>query len=245
MRERYRDRQAKSVGKTWWNDRKGREELGKTNKAAPLGSASWVGGAWFDEVNRGHSYQKKRYRPKRSRSGRRGTVANFFTDVVLRIALAVGIPFVLYRVYIATMIPALQAMVPVPFPSHGSIYRTEATDLEKRQGLVRFKAPERMATSYVVLLHDIERGHDVLGIYVENGRKTKTPVPVGTYRVRVAEGNPGAWRGIERLFGTTVGRELVQPLTVVQQTDKTLSLATPIARAIEIGHNTNKGFVDP
>lgn len=248
MRERYRQRQGIGAGTTWWNEGKARRELRDGNdKAVPLGSASWVGGEWFDAVNRGQDYQKTRYRPRRSRSRSRNSnpLRRFFVDVFLRICLAVAAPYVLYRVYVATMIPALQALVPIPFPAHGSVYVTPATDLEKRQGLMRFKAPEGMATSYVVMLHDIEQGHDVLGIFVASGRKTKTPVPIGTYRVRIAEGNPGAWRGPERLFGTTIGRELISPLSIVQATDKTLDLATPLTRVFKIDQNTNRGFVEP
>ena len=247
MRERYRDRQGKATRSTFWNDRKSRVEQpnDKHGKAVPLGSASWVGGGWFDMVNRGQDYKSARYRPRRSRSRRRGAVSSFLIEVIIKIVFAAAVPYVMYRVYIATIIPAFQAMVPVPFPDHGSVYVTPQTDVERRQGLIRFKAPEAMATSYVVMLHDINRRHDVLGVFVASGRKTRTPVPVGTYRVRIVKGNTGTWRGFDRLFGATVGRELMQPLTIVQATDKTVDLATPLAHAFTVPHNSNVGFVDP
>lgn len=47
------------------------------------------------------------------------------------------------------------------------------------------------------------------------------------------------------MFGTTEARELMQPLTIVQATDKTVDLATPLSQALKIDKNTNLGFVDP
>ena len=80
MRERYRQRQGLSAGKTQWDDKKARRELIREGhqKAVPLGSASWIiggssgkggGGAWFDSANRSFDYQRKRYRsPPRLRA---------------------------------------------------------------------------------------------------------------------------------------------------------------------------------
>jgi len=246
MRDRYRQRQGLGSGRTEWNDKKGREQLRDgSKKAVPLGSAGWVGGSWFDEVNRGQDYQRKRYRSRRPKSKNRNVIKSFLVEVVLRLGIVVIVPYAMYRLYIATMIPAFQALVPVPFPDNGSVYVTSQTDIERRQGLIRFKAPDAPANSYVVMLHDINRGHDTLGVFVAGSRKTKTPVPVGTYRVRIAQGRPETWRGLDKLFGTTEARELMRPLTIVQATDKTVDLATPLSQALKIERNTNLGFVDP
>lgn len=73
MRERYRDRQGKATGTTFWNDHNARvkQPHDKHGKAVPLGSASWIGGGgngsgsgWFDTANRGFHCRKNRYLPK-------------------------------------------------------------------------------------------------------------------------------------------------------------------------------------
>ena len=246
MRDRYRQRQGLGSGRTEWNDKKGREQLRENRHGAvPLGSGSWIGEGWFDEINRGHTYQKRRYRPRQSKTKKTSSFRSFLADVVLRLGFAIAVPYAMYLIYVATIIPAFKGLMLVPFPDHGSVYVTPQTDIERRQGLIRFKAPEGVANNYVVMLHDINRGHDVLGIFVASGRRTKTPIPVGTYRVRIAQGNPATWRGFDKLFGATVVRELLQPLTIVQATDKTVDLATPLAQAFKIDQNSNLGLIEP
>ena len=219
MRERYRERKGLVGMETEWNDKRARRE----------------------HVN----HERGRYRTRKARRSKSSFMHSLLVDVALPAVFAIGGGYAIYRFYLATMIPAFQAMVPVPFPASGTVYLTDQTDLDRRQGMIRFKAPERLATSYVLMLHDVVGNHDVLGVFLGGGKRTATPVPVGTYRVRVAEGNPGAWKGPERLFGTTVGRELMLPLTVTTRTDKTLSLDTPVARNLQIAQNSNRGFVEP
>lgn len=73
MRERYRERQGKATGSTFWNDRKSRVEQphDRNGKSVPLGSASWIGGngggggGWFDAASRRFQHRHDRHRPKR------------------------------------------------------------------------------------------------------------------------------------------------------------------------------------
>lgn len=72
MKERYRQRQGLTAGKRLWGfgkaARQARAERARTDKAVPLGSASWIdaksrgesSGLWFDAKNRGFDYQKGR-----------------------------------------------------------------------------------------------------------------------------------------------------------------------------------------
>ncbi|MDO7836878.1 hypothetical protein Q4610_17670 [Sphingobium sp. HBC34] len=158
--------------------------------------------------------------------------------------LAVLTPLVLVKVYTGALTAQFQSMIPVPFPKSGSVYVTKAVDLQRRQGLLRLKADGFSSNGYFILFHEIEAGKDVLGFYLRGGDNIAVPMPVGEYRVRIASGNTGFWRGIEHLFGSTNARELLALIRVTTATDRAVDLEGSPGRAIELKHNSNAGFFE-
>lgn len=200
-------------------------------------------------------YMRERYRRRQGlASGRRsarlasgrGEISRFGSALVR--ALLIGclaiVPLLLVKVYSGVLTAQLQSLMPVPFPKSGSVYVTKAADLQRRQGLLRLKASGNLATGYFVILHESEVGKDVLSVYLHGGDNIAVPVPVGHYRVRIANGNVGLWRGIEHLFGSTTARELLAPIRVTAATDRTLDLEASIGRTLQLKHNSNAGFLD-
>jgi hypothetical protein len=171
-------------------------------------------------------------------------VGRALLQAILVPAVALGGMYVIYRTYTSVMTSAFQRMIPVPFPESGTVFTTPATDLNRRQGILRFRAPDRPNHGYVVVLNDVATDKDVLGIYVAGGKKTATPVQVGTYRVRIAEGLTAFWHGNDRLFGSTTAKEMMAPVKVVGSTDKTIRLQTGLARALEVKADSAKGFLE-
>jgi len=171
-------------------------------------------------------------------------VGRALLQAILVPVIALGGAYVIYRTYTSVMTSAFQRMIPVPFPESGTIFTTSATDLNRRQGMLRFRAPDRPNYGYVVVLNDLATGKDVLGVYVAGGKKTATPVQIGTYRVRIAEGLTAFWHGNDRLFSSTTAKEMMTPIKVAGSTDKTIRLQTGLARALEVKADSATGFLE-
>ncbi|WP_242121233.1 hypothetical protein [Sphingomonas lacusdianchii] len=209
MRERYRQRQGLGAGKTQWNDKKARrEELREGHeKAVPLGSASWVGkgGPWFEAKDRGHDYQKQRYRPHpivRPHPAQKW--------ILLLSAITILIPA--YREakrsgWIPDSGPALA------FPSSGSVTVNSAID--PRTATSRMPVVTDTANA-VVQLFDRETDEHIISAYVRRQDSVTIPVPPGTYRMRVIEGDK--WHGPVRFFGpSTTYETVVRPMVFTRQ----------------------------
>lgn len=196
-------------------------------------------------------YRRRPGLPPASRSSRLMSASNGFSEVgsalvraLLIAGLAILTPLVLVKVYTGALTAQFQSMIPVPFPKSGSVYVTDAADLQRRQGLLRLRADGYSSAGYFVLLHENDADKDVLGVYLHGGDNIAVPVPVGRYRVRIASGNTGFWRGIDHLFGSTTARELLAPIRVTAATDRTLDVEGSIGRALELKHNSNAGFFE-
>lgn len=201
-------------------------------------------------------YMRDRYRrrqglPPATRSSRLMSTSNGLSEVGLALVralliggLAILTPLVLVKVYTGALTAQFEAMIPVPFPKSGSVYVTDGADFQKRQGLLRLKADGFSSAGYFVLFHETAADKDVLGVYLHGGDNIAVPVPVGRYRVRIASGNTGLWKGIDRLFGTTSARELLDTVRVTSATDRTLDLEGSIGRALELKRNSNAGFLE-
>lgn len=201
-------------------------------------------------------YMRDRYRrrqglPPASHSSRLMSASNGLSEVGLALVralliggLAILTPLLLVKVYTGALTAQFQSMIPVPFPKSGSVYVTDAADLQRRQGLLRLKADGYSSTGYFVLFHENDADKDVLGVYVHGGDNIAVPVPVGRYRVRIASGNTGFWRGIDHLFGSTTARELLAPVRITAATDRTLDVEGAIGRVLELKHNSNAGFLE-
>ena len=98
------------------------------------------------------------------------------------------------------------------FPQSGDVFVTRYADLRHGQSTFGIKVPPLDHSNYVVLLSDVGTGHRVIAIYCRSGDETRVPVPVGTYRVRVASGVD--WYGLHNLFGrATHVEEVVSPMS--------------------------------
>ena len=235
MRERYRARQGQAGVSTWWNDRKGRRELPK-EKAAPLGSASWIGkggsgtgptNGWFDAANRGFDYQKSRHRP---RSASQTHPAQKW------ILLLCAIP---------TLIPAYREAkragwfpdreVELPFPESGTVTVNNSVDPKTARSKINVAAGEANA---VVQLFDRKTDAHVISVYVNRDDKVSVPVPPGTYRMKIVEGDK--WHGLTKWFGaSTIYETVVRPMVFTRQRYLSIDLHRSPAGNLRTSININ------
>ncbi len=182
MRDRYRKR--RGLGGTRWNDKKGRSERD---------------GLWFSEKNQGFDYQKNRWRPK-SNGG-----------VKWRSALAGLIPILCLLTYVIPMWRDMKRSgwipdtdVEIPFPESGSV--TVNRSIDPRSATSSLKVVTDMGNA-VIQLYDPATETHVISVYVRRGDEVTIPVPPGTYRMQVIEGDK--WHGPEKYFGSTTTFETV------------------------------------
>lgn len=189
MRERYRQRQGLTGRETRWNDKAGRVE-----------------GTWFGAKNRGFDYQKGRYRPATRFRAHPAQSLVF----VLSAALA--------------LIPAYReakrfGWLPdfgetLPFPSSGSV--TVASGVDPKTATSKLRVATDKANA-VIQLHDALTARHVISVYVGRNDDVTVPVPPGTYKVSLVEGDK--WHGPERYFGwSTTYDTVVKDLTFENRT---------------------------
>ena len=205
MRERNRDRHRREASDTVWNDKKARREHvhATHNKAVPLGSASWIGagggqGGWFEPINRGHDYQRGRYR-RSPHTGVRVARLTFAFSLVLAGLTAV------YGIKRGGWIPDFQSAI--AFPESGSVTVSKRLSLERVTSHLTVVTDEANA---VVQLIDPESGRHAMSVYVAAHDRVTVAVPRGTYRVQLVEGQK--WHGPRSYFGPTTVYETVVEL---------------------------------
>lgn len=211
MRERYRKRQGLDDGKVRWGfgkaARDARAAKARDAKSVPLGSASWIDGKsrveftepWFSTKNRGHDYQKGRYRPSP------GFKAHPLQGWILGLsALLTLIP--MYReMKRAGWLPDTSPAI--AFPASGSA--TVWGDLDPR--LLRSRiVVTTAAANAVVQLFDPQNDQHILSVYVQKNDRVELAAPVGTWRMRIAEGQ--RWHGPRKFFGSSTTYETVVKL---------------------------------
>jgi hypothetical protein len=225
MRSRYRQRQGQSAGTTWWNDRKGRRELRDDDKAVPLGSASWIGGGgngsgdggWFDAANRSFDYQKNRHRP--TRRGRSQPAQRW---IFLLCALPILIPA--YReAKRSGWIPDRAAEL--PFPASGTV--TVNSSVNPKTATVQIQVTAAQANA-VVQLFDRRTDAHVISVYIKRNEDVSVPVPPGTYRMKIIEGDK--WHGLTNWFGSSTTYEtVVRPMIFAHRSIQTIDLHRSLA----------------
>jgi len=191
MRERHRQR----VGGTNWNGKKSRVEL---DDRVPLGSAGWIGktDGWFEPKNRSHDYKMGRWRP-----GRRSRPGAAQKWIIALSALTFLIPA--YREakrhgWFPDLEPA------IAFPSSGSV--TVARNVDPQTATSRLRVQTDKANA-VVQLYDHETDAHVISVYVARDDDVTVPVPPGTYRMQLVEGDK--WHGPTRYFGSSTTADTV------------------------------------
>lgn len=199
MRDRYRQRQGLDPGKTQWNDRAARVEMAhqKHKKAIPVGGGSSGGnGAWFAPKNRNFDYRTGRYRPAVS-------LRQHPAQKWIFLLSAVSILFPAYReIKRAGWLPDWEQAV--PFPSSGSV--TVNREIDPRTATSRLRVITAAANA-VVQLFDAETGVHIISLYVRREDDVNVPVPPGTYRVKIVEGDK--WHGRTNYFGSSTTSDTV------------------------------------
>lgn len=215
MRDRYRQRQSAGNGGVRWNDKKVRVEhdppgykKAVPKPEVPLGSASWIGkdrfaggsgGGWFEAKNRGHDYQRGRYRrrPVKSRQWVR--------------SLRLAIPVLCLLTYAIPMfgdakrggwLPDFRSSI--PFPESGSVEVAKNLSMKRVTSHLTVQTSDANA---VVQLFDPDTDDHVLSVYVAGNDRVEVPAPRGTYRMRIVEGRK--WHGPKEFFGPNTQFETV------------------------------------
>lgn len=186
-RDYMRERQRARAGQTRWNDRAGRVE-----------------GAWFDPVNRGHDYQKARIRPRvRFRHSRRQLLI-YGLSVLLTVIPLYGMA------QRDGLIPDFRAGV--PFPETGSVTISKAVARRSISSSLTIAASHANA---VVQLFDPASGRHLMSAYVAANHRVRVPVPEGTYRIKLIEGQK--WHGNRTFFGPNTSFETVAELMTFER----------------------------
>lgn len=152
-------------------------------------------------ANRGHDYQKGRYRPS----------PRFKAHPLQGWILGLSALLTLIPMYGAAKqsgwIPDLAAAQ--SFPESGSV--TVATSLSTKRLTSWLEVQTSNANAVVQLIDPVTREH-VLSIYVAGDDRVRVPVPRGTYQMRLIGGQK--WHGPIRFFGPNTSYEtVVKPMT--------------------------------
>jgi hypothetical protein len=202
------------LGSTSWNDAKARVEHG---------------GLWFEHKNRGLDYRMSRYRR-----------APRFVQPPLKkwifLLLAISILYPMCRE--ATRSGWLPDTGPtMAFPATGSV--TVNRTVDPRTAISRMRVTTARANA-VVQLYDPASDAHIISVYVRRDDDVTVPVPPGTYRVRVIEGNQ--WHGPVRFFGPSTSYETVARLMTF--TDRQFS-GVDLHRRIDGTLKTRANFGNP
>ena len=181
MRERSRQRQGAGFDQTRWDDFKARAEHDAT---------------WFEPKNRGFDYQKQRWRPT-------PIIRHHPAQKWIFLLSAVSFLFPAYReIKRAGWLPDWQETI--PFPSSGSV--TVNRKINPRSATSKLRVVTAAANA-VVQLYDPASGVHMISVYVRKDDDVEIPVPPGTYRVQVVEGDK--WHGKVKYFGSSTTTDTV------------------------------------
>lgn len=207
MRERYRERKGLHPGHVQWNDKKARREIDGVvyekavpKRAVPLGSASWVGktaapgsgSSWFAVKDRGHDYQRGRWRPRRKS---RDPIVRMLLSVLLgAILVCVGVGG---RLWVAERMSALLvARSGTSFPASGSVVVPSTLDVRTVKSSLTLQGSRENS---VVQLIDTETMRPAMSAYIRAFERVSVPAPTGVYRVRFIHGKQ--WVDARTFFG--------------------------------------------
>jgi len=173
-----------------------RERYRDRAKKTPTGRME---GAWFDSVNRGFDYQRSRYWSLRGNAG--GTLR--WLPFALSLLL-IAIPF-LGEAQRAGWLP--DGAAAMPFPESGSVTVENGVT---RKRISSFLTIETADANAVVPLFDPASGRHIISVSVSKNDRIRVPVPQGTFRMRLIEGQK--WHGPAHFFGSNTSYETVAEL---------------------------------
>ena len=170
------------------------------------------------QADRAYMYEPRRPPPRPNKSGRGN--GRWIDPRVLAVLLSVlGTGALIAVQFIDRFgIPSLGAPIgPVlSFPGTGDVFVTKYADLSHGQSQFSVTVPPTDRYNYVVMLIDDVTGHAVMAIYCRSGDTTAVPVPIGSFRIRVASGMD--WYGMTELFGSDTHVEEVVPILTTTAT---------------------------
>lgn len=154
--------------------------------------AGRVEGAWFD-------YQRGRFGGARSNFGGMLRWLPFALSLLL-----IAIPFY-GEAQRAGWLP--DGTAAIPFPESGSVTVAEGAT---RKRITSFLTVKTADANVVVQFYDPASGRHVISVYVSKNDRIRVPVPQGTFRMRLIEGQK--WHGPARYFGSNTSYETVADL---------------------------------
>ncbi|WP_313325840.1 hypothetical protein [Sphingobium yanoikuyae] len=108
----------------------------------------------------------------------------------------------------------------LPFPATGSV--TVARGIERKDATSKLRVSTADANAVVQLFERASDRH-VISVYVRREDHAEVPVPPGTYRMRIIEGDK--WHGRGRFFGpSTTYETVVKPMTFTATTSNGFDL---------------------
>ena len=184
------------------DDRDYMRERRRRESGARLGSTSWIDakgrlkhhGLWFDPKSQRHDYGMGRHR-----TGLRIAAHPWQKWILLLSAISILLP--MYgEAQRKGWLPDLAAST--PFPETGSVTVARTIRPAYIKSRLTVEASEANA---VVQLFEPETNRHILSVYVAANNRVTVPVPIGTFRMRLIEGQ--RWHGPTRYFGPNTSYE--------------------------------------
>lgn len=185
--------QNRPLSRTTWNDRKARRELA-ASPAASLRIATRITGngngrSWFEPMNRGHDYQRDRWRPSKR-------TPNSGTMIAVGIAAALLATGISAGGWIADQFDAIVYPQGYGFPPSGTVSVPANIDMKR---VVAKLTVQGGADNTVVQMVSATTGQNALSVYVRAHERVTVPAPVGRFHMRLIHGRE--WNDSRTLFG--------------------------------------------
>jgi hypothetical protein len=188
----------------------------------PLGSASWISGgskgSWFEARNRGHDYQRGRWRPRP-----RFTPAPYWQALGVGVAIALVLAAWAGQGQIKRATSSLFASIVgtnTGFPESGTVAVSSSVDLRTVRSHLTIQGA---ADNSIVQLLDPATAKNRLSVYVRAFERVTVPAPLGQYRVRFIHGRE--WADSRTFFGKgTLHDEVAGVMLFTRRVGHTLDL---------------------
>jgi hypothetical protein len=187
---------------------------------ARLGSVSWIdrqgrvehSGLWFGAGERGFDSRRGRYRWRGSHSARSAQLLIWLLSALLVIVPMIG------AAKRGGWLPDPEPGT--PFPASGSVTVSRSLDFARLKSWLEIRTDEANA---VVQLYRLRGDRHVLSIYAGKRDRVRVPVPTGTFRIRLIEGQK--WHGGLRFFGPNTSYEtVVQAMSFTESSGQIIDL---------------------
>lgn len=125
----------------------------------------------------------------------------------------------------------------LPFPSSGSVTVNDSVDPKTATSRIKVRAAE---ANVVVQLFNRKTDAHVISVYVNRNEDVSVPVPPGTYRMKLIEGDK--WHGTTTWFGpSTTYETVIRPMVFTRRTSRMIDLH----RSPDGNLHTSVNFTNP